>query len=839
MASQWDAQLQDARSTGVLRINDEELTSVPDGARRLRYLKRLELGESRIRDLPAWLPELKHLAVLDLVGNPLRGFPGVVTEIDGLQELGLCNTGILEVPESVSRLKGLEKLVLAGNNIQTVPKSIRRLQGLQLLDLSGNRLTSLPDELAELAHLTHLLMAANPITVVPSVLHDLTNLRTLDLGRTAQFLNDPFYIPAGYLTRVFNRGPEPNTEPRGLIGLPSRLFENLAHLEWLRLTDNRIEQLPRAIRGSSKLTGLFMARNRMGTFPEGTLPTSLQFLDLSGNRISTIPRGLEDLRQLRHLDLTDNPLPLPPEILAKKDEPQAISSFVAHITNDTRRLDEAKVIVVGEGSVGKTSLIKRIVHNQFSRHEARTEGIEITPWIVTTHAGVDVTLNTWDFGGQEIMHATHQFFLTKRSVYVLVIDARQDEDQNRLEHWLKTVQGYSGGSPIIVVGNKVDESHFDIDVRGLTAKYPDITKIFGVSCQDSTGMDELRDALTDAVSNLPHVSDLLPESFFEVKTYLEGMEADYISFRDFEDLCRANGIYEKGSQEYLVDFLHDLGTVLCFRDDPRLANTNILNPTWVTTGVYMILNSLVANQKKGLLSQADVHEILGTREYPVDRRFFIIDMMKRFELCYEDDNTFLVPDLLTKSEPYTGKWDEALTLLIKYDVLPPGLMSRFIVRMKEMISQETVWRNGVVLYSGDERALVKADREDAVLSIQVVGPTRRGRIDLLAAIRGQARLIAQTVPGLTYDERVPTPGATGITVSYSHLVEMDAVGRTHVIPEGQTDEFSIRQLLDGIENPLDRLTTGRDISAARIRGQVRRRARSRLIDGLRGRRTFW
>ena len=65
---------------------------------------------------------------------------------------------------------------------------------------------------------------------------------------------------------------------------------------------------------------------------------------------------------------------------------------------------------------------------------------------------------------------------------------------------------------------------------------------------------------------------------------------------------------------------------------------------------------------------------------------------------------------------------------------------------------------------------------------------------------------------------MPTPGATGITVSYSHLVEMDAVGRTHVIPEGQTDEFSIRQLLDGIENPLDRLTTGRDISAARDPG---------------------
>ncbi len=35
------------------------------------------------------------------------------------------------------------------------------------------------------------------------------------------------------------------------------------------------------------------------------------------------------------------------------------------------------------------------------------------------------------------MHATHQFFLTKRSLYLLVLDARLGQDENRVEYWLE------------------------------------------------------------------------------------------------------------------------------------------------------------------------------------------------------------------------------------------------------------------------------------------------------------------------------------------------------------------------------------------------------------------
>ena len=92
------------------------------------------------------------------------------------------------------------------------------------------------------------------------------------------------------------------------------------------------------------------------------------------------------------------------------------------------------MLVVGEGSVGKTSLVKMLIDGRYDEGELKTDGIEKRRWKAQAKDR-EITVNTWDFGGQEIMHATHQFFLTKRSLYLLVLNSRQDEAANRVEYW--------------------------------------------------------------------------------------------------------------------------------------------------------------------------------------------------------------------------------------------------------------------------------------------------------------------------------------------------------------------------------------------------------------------
>ncbi len=336
----------------------------------------------------------------------------------------------------------------------------------------------------------------------------------------------------------------------------------------------------------------------------------------------------------------------------------------------------------------------------------------------------EIKLNIWDFGGQEIMHATHQFFLTKRSLYLLVLDARLTQEENRVEYWLKIIQSFGGESPVLIVGNKTDQHPLDIDRTGLQKKYPNIVGILETSAATGAGIEALKAEIAKQVDTLPHVRDLLPETWFTVKSKLEelGRDKNFITQDEYLSLCGANDVTDETSQHTLIGFLHDLGVVLHFQDDPRLEALGILNPQWVTNGVYKILNSHELFQNQGTLTLPMLNKILNLPEYPSNKRLFIVDMMKKFELCYdiEPDKSFLIPDLLPKDEPFTGEWDGALAFQYHYNVLPTSIISRFIVRMNAFI-HKTVWRSGVVLKSGGNTALVKADTEDRKIYIWVSG----------------------------------------------------------------------------------------------------------------------
>ena len=125
---------------------------------------------------------------------------------------------------------------------------------------------------------------------------------------------------------------------------------------------------------------------------------SLETLILNNNILSRLPEEMLNLKDLRVLELSQNKLPIPPEILEKVDEPQKILSYYFSIgtidlspgivTNEARGaniiigkpLNEIKLLTVGQGSVGKTSLVQQILHGTFDPNQTKTEGISINLW---------------------------------------------------------------------------------------------------------------------------------------------------------------------------------------------------------------------------------------------------------------------------------------------------------------------------------------------------------------------------------------------------------------------------------------------------------------------------
>lgn len=607
---------------------------------------------------------------------------------------------------------------------------------------------------------------------------------------------------------------------------------------------------------------IYIGKGEISTFPiEICELDDLESLIIRENKITALPEEFLKLKNLHLLDFIGNPLPIPPEILERVNEPQKIINYYFEIKRyipsassedgalppvievskrprqgSVKPLNEIKLILVGQGSVGKTSLVEQTLYGTYNQNQPKTDGISINKWIYENAEEVvsirinswardaasealkltynkNFNINIWDFGGQEIMHSTHQFFLTKRSLYMLVLDSRLTQEENRVEYWLKIIQSFSDESPVLIIGNKIDQHPLDIDRTGLQKKYPNIVGILETSAATGAGIEELKAAITEQVNNLPHVRDLLPETWFTVKTKLEelGRQSNFITHDKYLELCAENEVSDETSQRTLIGFLHDLGVVLHFQDDPRLEALGILNPQWVTNGVYKILNSHELFQNKGVLVLAMLNSILNIDGYPRDKRLFIVDMMKKFELCYdiEPDKTFLVPDLLPKDEPADLTFNGVPAFEYAYPVLPSSVITRFIVRMNQKIENHFVWRTGVVLKIGENTALVKADIEDRKITIAIEG-VEHTRRDALSAIRYQLDEIHDSIKGLDAQKRVPIPNAPNAeSLEYETLLMLESEGQEeYLVRDGKRlVKVNVRQILSGIESETQRKET--------------------------------
>lgn len=756
----------------VLELDNKGLTELPDILFNLTKLEKLYLHNNYLRKIPKQIQKLSNLEILSLGKNQLTELPKEIGTLANLRELHLSNNRLREIPEEIGNLTKLEVLYISSNYLKTLPVGIQNLSRLELIDLGNNELNTIIPYIGQLKNLNQLYAVDNRLTNIPVEIGQLTKLEKLHLNHNL------------------------------LKSLPSEIGQ-LYNLEKLYLNHNRITNIPSEIGQLKKLKELYLGSNLLRNFPvEVERLENLEYLDLNDNHLSDISLKVKQLKNLKYLYLNKNiNLPIPSEILDKYDRPQIIIDYYLSLPdNQQKPLHEAKMFLVGQGNVGKTSLRERLIQNQYDTTSNKTDGIDIEPWIIQVD-DKELQVNIWDFGGQEIMHSTHQFFLTKRSLYLLVLDTTQSEEDNRIEYWLKIIQSFGKDAPVVIVGNKADQHPLDINKTGLQKKYPQVKGFYEISCETNEGISELSEFIKQEIIQLEHIELILPLPWFNVKAKIEKLDKDYISYEQYESLCEQEGVETEDNQRILIRLLNDLGIVLNFQDDPRLEDTLILNPEWVTNGVYKILNdrNLIVDNR-GILSIKYLKLILNKPRYPLRKHLFIIGMMRKFELCFdiEPDKQFLIPDILPKEEPYTGEWDNSLAFEYHYPVLPGSIISRFIVRMNQWIYQHTYWRNGVVLAHEGNLALIKADREDKIIKIRVKGKVNTRR-NLLTAIRSQFDYIHKTIPGIVPVAKVPLIDHPDIILDYQELLGLESMGEKDIAIGKLKQCLPLRQLLDGID----------------------------------------
>lgn len=286
----------------------------------------------------------------------------------------------------------------------------------------------------------------------------------------------------------------------------------------------------------------------------------------------------------------------------------------------------------------------------------------------------------------------------------------------------------------------------------------------------------------------------------------EGCEhCNFIDYKEYKAMCDEEGIKTESEQNTLVDFLHDLGVILHFKEIPLL-NTHVLEPEWVTNAVYKIVNSKEIADSRGVLKLDMLHEILKQSAetdfyYPPYEYGFLISLMKKFELSYDlDDRTMLLPASLEIQEPnFEFDYEEALKFVIDYDFLPPSVMPRFIVKMNRDIKDGLHWRTGVVLEDKGFKstAVVKADNEAKRINIYVNVKQKR---DYFAVILQKFREINNSFEKLKATEKIPLPDEPEVTVGYEHLIKLELRGIETYMPDGSDNEYKVSELLGTIIN---------------------------------------
>jgi internalin A len=523
-------------------------------------------------------------------------------------------------------------------------------------------------------------------------------------------------------------------------------------------------ELPEAIGNLDGLVYLDLCSNQLTALPDsiGDL-TNLISLDLRRNKLIALPESIGKLVNLKSLQLDENPLrEVPPEVL-RKGGIAVRDYYRQRLEEKTDYIYEAKLLVVGEGGAGKTSLVNKLIDTDYelklegsATAEKSTEGIDVFRLDFSHPSGNLFRINIWDFGGQSIYHATHQFFLTKRSLYILVADTRQESTD--FDYWFEVIELLSDASPSLIIKNEKQDRLCQVNENQLRGRFKNLKDTFSTNLATNRGLPEILTAVQHYISQLPHIGTPLPKTWIRVRQVLESDPRNYITQQEFLNLCDSHGFKRRQDKLQLSGYLHDLGVCLHFQDDKVLKNWIILKPEWGTTAVYRILDTKKVQKEFGHFIHSDLALIWADDQYN-DMHDELLQLMMRFKLCYEIPHrprTYIAPQLLSPNQPeYLCPWNDTDNLILRYqyDFMPKGMLTRFSVEMHRLIDQDLIWKDGVILIDKNARAEIIENYYRKEIRIRISGKIKKS---LLEKIRHEFDKIHESYGDrLRYQEFIP------------------------------------------------------------------------------------
>ena len=463
-------------------------------------------------------------------------------------------------------------------------------------------------------------------------------------------------------------------------------------------------------------------------------------------------------------------LNVPDEI--KAQGAAAVGQYLERLGDDTERLNEARIIILGEKGAGKTSIARKLIDIDADlpqEHES-TPGVSVLGWRLEDNQGGDaMNVHIWDFAGHAITHAAHRCFMSSRCLYIYVYDGR-GEHANRPDYWLEQIRVYGGQSPVLFLINEKDDHRPNVERKTLQNRYPSIQDYysFDIWSEDQEKLKSFRGAVADLLRNNPawNRQEISADAYRikeELRTHFENNRADSITREQFDEIAEKTDASPEMHGKILED-LHTLGICLWYNtEDMRDFNQLVLNPDWISNGIYKIIN-WGDKKEKHIMSVDDVTEIFTGEDkprYPRDKIRFLFKLMNVYELAFFKDSQIFVPILLPADRPDTFPDfpdDERLTMCFHVEkALPPNVVSRLIVRHNEELGDENeVWRKGAVLRYCSGDAIALAIEDERSIHVRVKGADKTQYISHLRdTLKAIFESYKEMHPDVLYEVLVP------------------------------------------------------------------------------------
>lgn len=728
---------------------------------------------------------------LNLSNLSLVQIPETLKNQTHLVSLAISHNQLTDIPEWIGNFTELVDLKLAGNKLFKLPESMKNLKKLRSLSLASNQFTTLPEWIGEFTQITSLNVSGNRITHLPKSMENLKQLHTLSLAHNS--LSElPEYFNAFRHLRVLNISFNKLTKLSDWIG-------SFSHLEDLRISHCDLGEIPKAIFKLKKLQILHLVQNRIIAVPEEiNLLEALKELNLSDNKLLALPSSLAQLNELQEIKLTGNQLN--PEI--SEAYSQGVDNLKAYLRANIKAqtiLNESKLILVGEGEVGKTCLMDALLDNPWEEHSS-THGIQIKSVNLTdANSQKEITLNAWDFGGQRVYRPTHQLFFSAPAVYLVVWKPREGPQQGFVKEWIQLVKRREPSAKIIVVATHggPQQRQPDIDRQELWDLFGKDTVVdfFFVDSKpdengERKGIEELKVAIARVAAELPEVGRSVPKSFADVRTALAEKGVPYLPLDEVLAICRAHNMDDEIARLFIT-ISHRLGHLTHYENDPALHNIVILRPDWLATAMSYVLDDKETRANQGLVKFSRLSQLWNDPARPEDTRYpedlhrIFLRLMERFDLSYrvaglskdEETNPIsliaqLVPDTTPGAEKYNNAWgpepaqgDIQQTQICRIvdaqsgqSANAEGLFYQLIVRLHKFSLGRTHWDNsvhwqrGLILdadYNG--RALLRHIGNDVHITVRAPYPER-----FLGMLTEEVKYLVESFwEGLRCDVTVP------------------------------------------------------------------------------------